>query len=213
MKTVRQKIFEFIRTHQLVTVAQISRGLHMTPANARHHLAILVNQELIQIVGKRPAAHRGRPPAVYSLSRHTLGENADRLVDALLTELERRVAPPDLDRLYQNVALSMVGEEVRSGEVKPVGSYYPSITKRIREAVQLLNTWHYHARWEAHKEAPYIILGHCPYLSFLPAHPELCEIDRHIIETLLDTPVDQLSKRAPDERGIPSCHFRLRSQP
>jgi predicted ArsR family transcriptional regulator len=61
----------------------------MTRANAHHHLQILINQELVQIVGKKQSRNKGRPAILYGLSRHSQGENVDRLADALLTEIYR----------------------------------------------------------------------------------------------------------------------------
>ncbi len=182
----------------------------MTRANAHHHLEILVNQEMIQIVGKKPSKNRGRPAVLYGLSRHSQGENMDRLADALLTEFNQSPITEDRERPLQKIAYLMV-EKVTEGINEPVQSEEGiHITKRLRDAIQLIDSWHYHARWEAHADSPHIILGNCPYLSILPSHPELCEIDRYLIETLVGSPAEQLAKRTPDERGIPFCQFRLK---
>lgn len=182
----------------------------MTRANAHHHLEILVNQEMIQIVGKKQSQNRGRPAVLYGLSRHSQGENMDRLADALLTEFNQSPITEGRERPLRKIAVLMV-------EMAKVDSHQPiqseegiHITKRLRDAIQLIDSWHYHARWEAHSDSPYIILGNCPYLSILPSHPELCEIDRYLIETLVGSPAEQLAKRTPDERGIPFCQFRLK---
>jgi predicted ArsR family transcriptional regulator len=73
------------------------------------------------------------------------------------------------------------------------------ITKRLREAIRLFNSWNYLARWEAHADSPHIIFGNCPYLSILPSHPELCYLDRYMIETLVGSPAEQVAKRTPDK--------------
>lgn len=182
----------------------------MTRANAHHHLEILVNQEMIQIVGKKQSKNRGRPAVLYGLSRHSQGENLDRLADALLTEYNQLSITEGQERPLQEIAYLMV-EKVIKGFSQPVQSEEGiHVTKRLRDAIQLIDSWHYHARWEAHSDSPHIILGNCPYLSILPSHPELCEIDRYLIETLVGSPAEQLAKRTPDERGIPFCQFRLK---
>jgi len=182
----------------------------MTRANAHHHLEILVNQEMIQIVGKKQSKDRGRPAVLYGLSRHSQGENLERLADALLTEYNQTSITEGRARPLKKIANLMV-EKVKGDLKEPIQSEEGThITKRLRDAIQLIDSWHYHARWEAHSDSPQIILGNCPYLSILPSHPELCEIDRYLIETLVGTPAEQLAKRTPDERGIPFCQFWLK---
>jgi len=210
MRTARQRIFEYIRSHRLVTAGDISKGLGMTRANAHHHLEILVNQEMIQIVGKKPSKNRGRPAVLYGLSRHSQGENLDRLADALLTEFNQSPITEVREMLLIKIAYRMV-EEAIEGFNEPIQSGEGiHITKRLRDAIQLIDSWHYHARWEAHADSPHIILGNCPYLSILASHPELCEIDRYLIEILVGSSAEQLAKRTLDERGIPFCQFRLK---
>ena len=212
MRTARQRIFEFIRSHRLVTSEDISKGMGMTRANAHHHLQILINQELIQIVGKKPSRNKGRPAILYGLSRHSQGENVDRLADALITEFYRSPISEDRENKIRKLADKMVemgNEEATERFLKGEGIH---ITKRLREAIRLFNSWHYLARWEAHADSPHIILGSCPYLSILPSHPELCDLDRYMIETLVSSPAEQVAKRTPDERGIPFCQFRLKGK-
>lgn len=182
----------------------------MTRANARHHLEILIGQELVQVIGRRPAKNKGRPAILYGPSRHSRGENFDLLSGALLSELSRTHGLDELPGLYQQIAAQMIkiGYE-KETEQERIGKAIP-ISLRLGNAIQLLDAFRYHARWEAHSDAPHIILGNCPYLSILHSHPELCEIDREIISRLVLLPTEMLEKRLPDERGIPHCRFRVR---
>jgi predicted ArsR family transcriptional regulator len=210
MRTARQRVFEYIRSHRLVTSGDISKGLGMTRANAHHHLEILLNQELVQIVGKKPSKNKGRPALLYGLSRHSQGENMDLLADALLTEINKSTITQGRESIFRKIASKLI-EKGKEDIVEPVQKDEGiHVTKRLRDAIELFNRWHYHARWEAHADSPHIILGNCPYLSILPSHPELCEIDRYLIEALVSSPAEQLAKRTPDDRGVPFCQFRLK---
>jgi len=210
MRTARQRIFDYIRSHRLVTAGDISKGLGMTRANAHHHLDILINQELVQVVGKKPSKNRGRPATLYGLSRHSQGENLDRLADALLTEFNRSPITEDRESFFRIIAGLIVEKTMQETGIFSQREEGTLITRRLRDAIMHFNSWNYHARWEAHADSPQIILGNCPYLSILPSHPELCELDRYLIEILVSSPAEQLAKRTPDERGIPFCQFRLK---
>jgi predicted ArsR family transcriptional regulator len=81
------------------------------------------------------------------------------------------------------------------------------MTQRLAKAVLRLNELGYQARWEAHSEAPHVILGHCPYALILPEHPELCQMDAHLLESLLGQPARQTKKLAVDSNGKHYCQF------
>ncbi|MFC2053962.1 hypothetical protein ACFLV7_06640, partial [Chloroflexota bacterium] len=113
------------------------------------------------------------------------------------------------DEIMQNVAHRLVESHIYNG----VGKRFASTSgehyvKRLHYTIEYLNKLIYRARWEAHSEAPRIILGYCPYANILPEHPELCSLDGYLLEELLGAPVTQISKLTTDERGIPSCTFR-----
>jgi predicted ArsR family transcriptional regulator len=199
MKTSRQRILEYIQSHRAVTIGELSDALHMTEANARHHLAILQERDLVEVVAMRPPKGKGRPCKVFSPSEQALGHNLDRLTAALLSEFGGRYGPGERLDLLQGAA------ERLAGQVPSVGS----LTGRLSLAVQQLNQLNYHARWEAHGAGPHMILGHCPYAPILSEHPELCHLDAALLERLLGGEVEQLAKQALDERGIPHCVFHL----
>ena len=87
------------------------------------------------------------------------------------------------------------------------------LTQRLYRAIQKLNRRNYQARWEAHTTAPRLILGNCPYKTIIDQHPELCQLDAVILESLLDKPAYQLTKLAPDARGVPFCVFQVGGDP
>lgn len=206
MRTSRQRVLEYIQSQRIVSVADICRALRMTAANARHHLGILEQQGLVEAVGKRPPAGKGRPAVLYSLSEGVLGHNLDRLAAALFDKLLEGISPGDQTSRLRALAEAVAKEDE---EPFPLDNRTSSLTHRLYQAVQRLNKMHYQARWEAHAQAPKILLGHCPYAAILPKHPELCFFDAALLEGLLGAPVQQVAKLAPDPRGGHFCLFLI----
>ncbi|MEW5870817.1 MAG: helix-turn-helix domain-containing protein [Chloroflexota bacterium] len=201
MKTSRQQLLDYVRQHRAVTAAELSRALHMTEANARHHLQVLHSQGLVQVTGTRPRAGKGRPAQLYGSADWLAGENLGGLASALLDELLTQTDPASQDNLLEKLAGRLAGDPATPGR--------RNLTQRLYETVQRLNDWHYQARWEAHAQAPRLILGSCPYRQILPEHPELCRLDAHLLARLLGAPVEQVARLAQDTQGLPHCIFQL----
>ena len=209
MKTSRQELFDFIKNHHLVVTAEISRALNMTEANVRHHLTILQNQGLVEVVGSRRTQGKGRPAKLFCISRQSMGHNLDKLAGALLNELNQS-SEINTEDLLHNVAYRLVDRHIYRGTGKRFTSTSSEgYIKKLHYTIEYLNKLNYRARWEAHFESPRIMLGYCPYADILPEHPELCSLDGYFFEELLGAPVTQISKLTTDERGIPSCTFRV----
>jgi len=79
--------------------------------------------------------------------------------------------------------------------------------KRLNLIVEKLNQMNYHARWEAGREGPRVILGHCPYAAIIGKHPELCKMDAALLKDLMGQSAKQLSKIGGD-RSL-SCVFAM----
>jgi predicted ArsR family transcriptional regulator len=198
MRPTRQNIISMLQTKHSLSAQEISRALHLTPANIRHHLSILEEEGVIEVASQRKTPGRGRPIQVYTLTQQILAHNLDALAGVLLEELVQNDANLSLSDVYARVASRLAQPEI------PLN---PSFTKRLYLTVQRLNEMHYQARWEAHADAPRIFLEHCPYAAILPDHPELCQIDAYLLNKLLDHPVRLTSKLDRDSHGMLFCLF------
>lgn len=193
--STRQRIIEYLQAQRRCTVPQISDAFHMTRPNMRYHLEKLVADGTVE-VSSRPdsASHgRGRPVQIYQLAANSHPSNLAQLVDVLLDQVTGE------EQLRQiATALAADGEQPRHA------------TQRINRVVQILNLKRYQARWEAHAQAPRIILRNCPYAAVLENHPELCRIDAMMLEQLLGLPVEQLVRMDIFDSQPPACIFAVR---
>jgi len=211
MSTSRQQVLEFVNSQRAVTAMDVARTLRMTGANARHHLAILKNQGLVEVVGIRPPMGRGRPSKLYSKSSQAKGDNIGALAAAFLDELVDGMAGKNREQILNNLVGRMIGRLIENGGLPGLKDRNArvSLTQRLFRSVVLLNDLNYQARWEAHAESPQVILGHCPYAAIIDEHPEMCQLDALLIEELLISPVDQFAKLETDSRGLRYCAFAV----
>jgi predicted ArsR family transcriptional regulator len=225
MKTSRQQILDFVLLHRVATVAELSQVLHMTEANVRRHLAILEEQDRVEMVGYRPAHGKGRPAQIFAPSEQTLGDNLDLLSSVLLAELSQigaeGISTPTLRRVAGRLAAEMSvnsqfdqtlssHQDGLDGDRKTAAVKSSSLTKRLFQAVQALNQCRYQARWEAHSEGPRLLLGHCPYAAILEKHPELCRMDAYLLEDLVGENIEQTARLARNSRGMTFCIFHIK---
>lgn len=206
MVTSRQRLLSYLEEHQVVTVAEISRALRMTPANARHHLAILADEGVVVVSGERQSRGRGRPAQVFRAVRQVEINNVDRLAGACLELIFEGRQPEEVDGLLARLAGRLAGDDLP-------GSQAAKLTRRLVDATQRLNLLNYQARWEAHIQAPRVIFGHCPFTAVLADHPEVCRMDALLLEKLIGEPVEQTARLAQDARGARYCMFVVNRKP
>ena len=236
MKTSRQQLLEYVQQHRAVTAEELSRALHMTQANVRHHLNILKEQSLIEVIGPRPAEGKGRPARSFGPSEKSLGNNLDLLSSVLLEEVSLVSTPELMETFIRHVAdrlLEQISSQTDKNQSELINpNNHPnqenaenamkndastrnirgaaiSLTQRLYRTIHELNRFHYHARWEAHIDSPRLILGYCPYLGVQAGHPELCQVDAFLLAGLLQTDVEQVAKLVKDRRGATTCIFRV----
>lgn len=205
MQTTRQRILDYLEINRTATSIDLSRAFRMTSANLRHHLAILQEDGLISSVGQQPANGRGRPTLIYMITKqssdHSLGELASALFEQVLGKRASKQRSQRLKRLAENM---------QGNTGKPDGS----ITQRLVAAIEQLNLLRYRSHWEAHTAGPRVILGQCPYASIIDKHPELCNMDAHMIAGMLGELVTQTAKIERKPNGIAACVFEIeKNQP
>jgi predicted ArsR family transcriptional regulator len=192
MITARQKVLTHFSKTRTASTREISRALKMSLATVRHHLRILVSDGRLERVSVQKGNGRGRPEKVYSLPNSVLGDNLLALSEALFVEAGLSVR-------VEVLARHLAGESDFKTQ---------TMVKRLNLVVEKLNQMKYHGRWEAGSGGPRIIFGHCPYAAIITKHPELCRMDKALLQELMGQPVEQLTKIGVD--GSLTCIFETR---
>jgi len=200
MTNARQKILNYIIEQQSATVEELSKVFRVTEANIRHHLSILVEQGSLKVIGQKTMDGKGRPAQIFSARQLSDQNNLEQLTDTLLSTLFTSLSPGEDIPILRNIARQMVNKCV-------VDKHNP--TRQLYSSIRALNRMSYQAHWEAHIQNPRIMFGHCPYLTILEHHPEICQLDTFLLQELLDTPVEHSEKRIVNARGLPECAFLL----
>jgi predicted ArsR family transcriptional regulator len=195
MTTARQKVLVYLKKNRLASAQEIARALHVTPANARHHLRILAADGRVMVV-RTDGGGRGRPVKRYGLSAALAGDNLPALLDAILGEWLGGLPPSRREQALRSLAGRMGGA--------PQAESAP-LMRRLASAVERLNQLHYQARWEAGAEGPRLLLGPCPYAKVMAGHPELCTMDSALLELLLERPILQAQRNETTAQGL--CPF------
>ncbi len=198
-KTARERLIDYLYTRETATAAEVSRTLKSSTANARHHLAALVADGVVQVVGERSQDRAGRPAQLYALAQPTARHNLDQLAIAALDLLLACTPTDQHSTLPHDLAQQLAGTLPSAH----------SLTLRLSFAIHRLDQMGYHARWEAHAGGPRLILGHCPYAAILDQRPMLCSMDVALLSTLLGERAILLAKLETSPSGLPHCIFQV----
>ncbi|HET7142634.1 MAG TPA: ArsR family transcriptional regulator [Anaerolineales bacterium] len=194
MITARQKVLAHLKKTRAASAREIARALKMSAPNVRHHLSVLRSDGRVEFVSVNNREGRGRPENLYSLSQAALGDNLSALASALLTESGKKL---NLDAIASHI-------------LDPSQFTNLPVTKKLVLLVEKLNEMHYQARWEAGAEGPRVIFGRCPFAKIITNHPELCQMDKSMLEQALSKPIVQFSKSELNAYGICPFVFRVR---
>jgi predicted ArsR family transcriptional regulator len=198
MQSTRKRILEYLITNRKATTVELSQLLNMTQANIRHHLAVLEKEGHVEVVGQNPPSGRGRPTSLYMPAKQAQAHGLDILASAFLDDIQAARSPR-----HRAERLKRLAERI-SGDQQPDNN---SITIRLGATMQRLNELRYDAHWEAHPQAPRVILKQCPYATIIDRHPELCQLDAYLLEKQLGTQVDQIEKLTRKPKGSFQCVF------
>ncbi len=202
MQNTRQRIMNYLETHNQATVVELSQVLNMTQANIRHHLSILRKEGRVEIVGHNQPPGRGRPNFLYMPTHQAQKHSLNILATLLLDEIQSISSTKKRESRIKQLAEQLA----TNGKIRG-----RSITIRLGESMQRMNALNYQAHWEARADSPIIVLGKCPYAPIIDQYPELCVMDKYILETMLDLNVDQISKITRKPEGSKHCLFAIKS--
>ena len=200
-KTTRYHLIEYMRTRKVVSAVELARVFKISAADARHHLASMEDEGVVAVVDTR-AHGRGRPTQLYRLTCDINRNNLGALCYAALSAALDGIPEHGRDAVLQKIAADLAGGFPRKDG---------NLTHRLAYAVRCLNEMNYQARWEAHIDAPRILISHCPYSKVASSHPEICRMDALVINKVLGQPVTLSNTTGNVETGEQLCVFRLKA--
>ncbi len=181
MQSVRRRITEILKEHGSATVAELAGELEMAQVSVRHHLDILVGEDLVELTGVRRRDGAGRPSQVYTLTTNAQAlfpQRNAQLAASVLTELKAVLSPDEVTQLLLRVAERTAAEAPRPAEEQ-------SLEERLDQVTSFLTQKGYSARWEACDGYFELHACNCPYSGVADQHPELCMMDHAVINRLL----------------------------
>ncbi len=182
-----------------VTAAELARVFKITSGDARHHLTSLEDEGVITVVDVLVKG-RGRPTQIYRLSQELTRHNLSSLTQAVLEAWLGNMPENGREEAYHKIANRIVSA---------CSHAKGSLTQRLATSINQLGVMNYQARWEAHIDAPRIIITYCPYAALLPDHPEICRIDEIVVGDLVGQSTRQIAMIGKNETGDKQCIFRI----
>ncbi|MBX0328503.1 DeoR family transcriptional regulator [Oscillochloris sp. ZM17-4] len=193
------KIVEHLQRHGEGTVKDFAALLEVSATAVREHLVHLQADGLV--VARAERRGPGRPRLVYCLSEKAQSlfpKQYDRLISLLLRELIALEGADRVDQILDRVSQRLAGEYADRMQGTDIGA-------RLGELRRLLEQRGVPA--EVAPEGDGIRLFACPYYDVAHMHPQVCSMERQMIEYVLGEKLDlQNSIR----EGAHSCSFTVR---
>ncbi|HMO10478.1 MAG TPA: helix-turn-helix domain-containing protein [Actinotalea sp.] len=192
----RDRILHLVVEAGPISVLELARDLHLTPAGVRRHVAALEEAGHLAVHAARGTGHagRGRPAR-----RYVATVQAQAALDCSYADLAQD-ALAYLARVGGPAAVDAFAEH-RAAELEAlVGPALPSTDLRARtdELAAALSGQGYAAsvRQVPGGRAVQLCQGHCPVRDVAVVHPALCEAETRMISRVLGVHVQRLSTLA-----------------
>lgn len=201
LDTTRGQILALLRTDPR-TVAEMAERLDLSGNAVRRHLTVLERDGMVEIEGERREGV-GKPARVYGLTneaREFFPRAYGALLNELLTTLEQRETPEDMEALLREVGRSLAARSRESG--------FPSdgpLEERVREAARFLEDIGGVPRTERTNGDFRITGKSCPLEAIVEEHPNACSLAESLLEELLGARVSECCRK----NGRPSCVFDI----
>lgn len=202
MRDVRRSILNFIRERGQATVAELAESVGLSPVSVHYHLNRMERDGLVKAEPLRQGV--GRPKYVFTLadaamelfpqSNHRL---ADRLLDALQTQLTEQQIQAIFNRMVEDIA----AEHDDSFKTKP-------LEDKIEALVAMLGEEGFFSRVERVGQDFRVTQCGCPYQYVAARHPNVCAIDLQLMSATLGTDVERGSWML---KGDSVCTFHVRA--
>jgi predicted ArsR family transcriptional regulator len=186
---VRKHILQILKESEGATVAELAEQLDMAPVSVRHHLDILLGDNLLCVDRVERKGCVGRPQQVYVLTAEAaryFPNNFAALAGNLARQI-KQILPPEQVRCAFQAMAHEIASEIEPGALEGL-----PMEARLTRVAEFLTERGYLARWEqAGPDADDGYLLHkcnCPYAGVSAQHRELCLMDQALIDELVGGP-------------------------
>jgi len=198
----RQKILEYLKRRGQATVDELANHLDMAAVSVRHHLDLLISDNLVEATRVRRQPGAGRPKRLYALTSHAdalFPDQYQRLAHVSFDILKRTLSPQDFQRVIEALVEDILAHA-------PVDLEHLEPQERLQAAIQFLDSEGYMAFCECRDDGCILHTCHCPYKELATRHPEICQVDDLLIQRLTGMIPLRVSKII---HGEPRCTYRL----
>jgi len=207
MKTIRKRIIDYLQRNYRATVSELASTLGVTKPTIHYHVKHLLDAHIISKLGSsQPSTEktRGRPAVHYQINDEHRANNYEVLTRVLLTMVRKRSSAADLN--------ATIVADMAELLFPKIGNTENNLINKLQSAVLQLERLNYEPHWEIKQDGPVISLRNCPYASILKDHPEMCRMDKYVLERLTDRTVFQTAYIFNDSPGVPACIFTLQPE-
>lgn len=202
-QSTRDLILYTLKTSNQAKVDDLAEAVNVSPVTVRHHLNSLQASGLIEMESVRLKV--GRPYYIYSLSEkgHELfPRKYVQLTNRLLEELKEYLPPDTLSDVFDGIAKKVIAEHEGQFEHLPFDERLTYLTTVLREEGFIVE-------WERNEDEYTLIEYSCPYYSVGDEHIEICGLDKDLMISILQTPVEQHTCIL---HGDETCQFTFSSE-
>ena len=181
MQPIRRRIAEILKEQGTATVAELAEQLGIAQVSVRHHLDILIGEDLVQATGVRRHDGAGRPSQIYSLTPEAaklFPQRHDAIAEGMLTEIKATLSADQVRAIFLRMAEKTAAEA-------PASLPDQSVEERLEEVAHFLTEKGYSARWETRDGHYELHACNCPYVGVADRHHELCLMDQALMQNLM----------------------------
>ena len=195
--STRGRIVTLLRRTNL-TVNELVSELGLTDNAVRAHLLSLERDGLV--VQKGTVRGHRKPHFVYGLSekaRDLFPRPYGTLFNRLLSSLKATLRRPTLEARLRDVGMSLGENSSATPQTREA---------RLEQALSAIESLGGSARVSTESDQTIIQSDGCPFSEAVEAHPEVCKVTESMLETILETKVEE----ACDRSESPKCRFVVR---
>ena len=189
MSSTRELVLKNLLNRQRCTINELAEAVQINPISVRHHIAKLEADGLVTSEEERHGV--GRPRRVYYLTDAGMEKFPSRylaLTTRLLEQLKGSVSEETLNKLFTQLASDMAQDHVAKVNMQNLRP-----EARLELLQNILREEGFVIEVERVDEKFVIKETSCPYYHVGQEHPEVCIVDKTLISTVLDTPVEKIT--------------------